>query len=299
MACSLSELRHVASVRSVAILLIAPCAACLAQNAIQNVVVTSGASFQVGLPAKGSIGTIFCTGLSVQGIVTAPAVPLPFTLAGVTVTVGGAPAPLFAVAALTGYQQINFEVPQEAQISSNGTWQVVVQQNGGQSPSITEMSSTPGDFFLIPGTRYGIFQHGADFSLVTKTHPARPGEILVGYLTGLPEAVPTPATGQAAPLNPPAIVPQEDNGGGTIIFYLVLNGTTQISNQASPGSIPFLGMSPGSVGLYQINFVLPMNPGPGDAQIKLERFACSHIFASCTPAAGQTTDGATVLLPIG
>lgn len=68
---------------------------------ISHIVVTDGASFEAGLlPAPGSIGTIFCTGLSVTGVVSAPGTPLPQTLAGVTVTVGGAQAPLFAVADL-------------------------------------------------------------------------------------------------------------------------------------------------------------------------------------------------------
>jgi len=125
----------------------------------------------------------FLHGLIVEGT-PATTVPLPFTLAGVTVTVGGARAPLFAVAALSGYQQINFEVPQETQIASDGTAQVVVQQNGVQGAAMATISSCrrllavlhPGDFFILPGTQYGIFQHGADFSLVTKSHPAKPGE---------------------------------------------------------------------------------------------------------------------------
>ena len=55
-----------------------------------------------GLPAAGSIGTIFCTGLSVKGVVSAAGLPLPNSLAGTTVTIGGAAAPLFAVADLGG-----------------------------------------------------------------------------------------------------------------------------------------------------------------------------------------------------
>jgi len=106
MGCLLSRLKPAFS--TLATLVIACGASCFAQNAIQNIVVTSGASFQIGLPHVGSIGTIFCTGLIVKGVIPATTVPLPFTLAGVTVTVGGARAPLFAVAALSGYQQINF-----------------------------------------------------------------------------------------------------------------------------------------------------------------------------------------------
>src|SRR5437879_3514590 len=103
MGCLLSRLKPALS--TLATLAIACGASCFAQNAIQNIVVTSGASFQTGLPARGSIGTIFCTGLIVTGVIPANTLPLPFTLGGVTLTVGGARAPLFAVASLTGYQQ--------------------------------------------------------------------------------------------------------------------------------------------------------------------------------------------------
>src|ERR1035437_1972294 len=59
---------------------------------IGNITVTSAASFQPGVPPAGSIGTIFYTGLAVKGVVGAAGVPLPRTLAGVTVSIGGAPA---------------------------------------------------------------------------------------------------------------------------------------------------------------------------------------------------------------
>lgn len=221
-----------------AALVIAPCAHCLAQNAIQNIVVTSAASFQIGLPARGSVGTMFCTGLSIQGVTGAKTVPLPLSLSDVTVTVGGAVAPLFAVAALNGYQQINFEVPQEATIDNDGSAQIIVQP--GASP-------------IVP-------------------------------------------TGYPAPSQPLAVVPQIDENFSPEyydVFNIVINGSITVSNDATPGSIPFLGLSPGSVGLYQINFVMPATLGPGDVQIKLENSVCDAMFGSCT-----LYDSAPVLLPV-
>ena len=116
-------------------------------QAPQGLVVTSAASFQVGLPPKGSLGTIFCTGLTVHGITTAGTLPLPRTLAGVSVTAGGAPAPLLAVAEQTGYQMINFQVPQEAKIAGDNTAVVTVAQNGHEGSTQVTLSSSPGDFF--------------------------------------------------------------------------------------------------------------------------------------------------------
>jgi len=51
---------------------------------IANIFVTNAAGFQAGLPPRGSIGTIFCTGLIVEGVVGAPGSSLPTNLAGIS-----------------------------------------------------------------------------------------------------------------------------------------------------------------------------------------------------------------------
>lgn len=136
--------------------------------------------------------------LLVVGVSTAAALWSFYICAqGVSVTVGGAPAPIVAVADLGGYQQINFEVPQEALPNTDGTWTVTATQNATQITGQVEMSQSPGDFFQVGNL--GAVQHASDFSLVTEQNPARPGEVLVGYLTGLPVTQPTVPTGEAAP----------------------------------------------------------------------------------------------------
>src|SRR3979411_1335944 len=51
-----------------------------------------------GLPAPGSLATIYCTGLEgIQGTLVGSGVPLPTTLGGVRVTFGLVDAPLLAV----------------------------------------------------------------------------------------------------------------------------------------------------------------------------------------------------------
>ena len=79
----------------------------LAPAQISNLAVTSGASFEPGVPARGSIASNFRTGLEVAQVVSASGYPLPLALAGVEVRIGGALAPQFAVAPLSGYQQIS------------------------------------------------------------------------------------------------------------------------------------------------------------------------------------------------
>ena len=273
---------------------------------ISNIKVTSAASFEPGLPARGSLGTIFCTGLTVEGVVSAEEVPLPTTLAGVTVTIGGALAPLLAVADLGGYQQINFQVPLESQINADGTTQVMLSQGAFQGlVTASNDPNAPGDFFRIPSTQYGIFQHAQDYSLVTKASPAVAGETIVAYLTGLPTAQPPVPTGQATPNSPLSVVYQMNRGNLIDQIGLVLAGATYVfdngeiwgdSTGASP--VSFIGLTPGSVGLYQVNFTLPASPPNGDVALQLARRICTPLFAACSPRDTTYYLSQTVVIPI-
>jgi len=260
-------------------MLLLVCGTCSAVNAqIGNVVVTSGASFEPGLPSRGSIASVFCTGLvGVEGVLQATSLPLPTQLAGVRVRVGGAPAPLFAVAALAGYQQINIQVPQEAAFGDQDA-EVSVEQHAQQAVvKVPLRLSTPGDFFRWPGTNFGIFQHGADYSLVTPENPARPGEAVIAYLTGMRGTSPTVPTGQASPFDPLAVVPQTFAGtvpGYYYENYHYLRMGSDLAVSASQTNPSFLGLTPGSVGVYQINFAVPASETGGNKQIMLVRREC-------------------------
>jgi uncharacterized protein (TIGR03437 family) len=287
---------------------------------IGNIVVTNAASFRAGVPQPGSIGTIFCTGLSVIGTVAATSVPLPFDLAGVTVSIGGAQTPLFAVADLGGYQQINFEVPLEAQFTAGyyslevaGSTQVVVSQNGVQGSATAAVdTATPGEFFQLGG--YGIFQH-ADYSLVTKESPAVPGETIIAYLTGLETATPAVPTGQPAPADPlsvecdrnPYLSVDQHNlqlGANSIEDpYAVDLGCISPYIETS-GTITYVGLSPGSVGLFQIDFAVPANARSGDQPLTLVWRKCSQFpgdILLCNPTDQLSSDLSSqpVLLPVG
>lgn len=255
----------------------------------QSIVITSAASFQPGLPPKGSIGTAFCTGLQMQGVVSAVGYPLPRTLSGISITVGGALAPIFSVAEGAGYQQINFQVPQEAMLNQqDGTWTVAVVQNGSRITAQVATVQSPGDFFRIASS-FGAFQHAADFSLVTEQNPAQSGEVLVGYLTGLPESRPAIPTGEATPLSPLFVVPQFNVAGLVDQFAVLLNGTVAanscpVINTPCPAtSILFLGLTPGTVGVYQVNFVVPASTESGNMIVRLQRSRCVNLFGTpCT-----------------
>ncbi|MGO9256482.1 MAG: hypothetical protein ACLQU1_09300 [Bryobacteraceae bacterium] len=275
---------------------------------ISNVVVTNAASYEVGLPAPGSIGAIFCTGLSVSGIDSAPGIPLPLNLAGVTVTVGGVSAPIFAVADLGGYQQINFQVPYGVQFDTEAggtvTANVVVSQNGTQGTSAsTLLAPEVGAFFGFGSTQYGLFQHGLDFSLVTASNPARVGEVVVGYATGLAPPNPTVPAGQAAPLSPLYPVPQSAafmTVGAEVHGVYLLDSTGYEPIALPGGGLQFMGLAPGMVGVYQINFVVP-NVASGTVAVGLQDELCvaQPFHMSCIgPGTTSFTYSPTVLIPV-
>jgi uncharacterized protein (TIGR03437 family) len=252
---------------------------------IQNIAAASAANFESGLPPPGSIAAIFCTGLpGITGVVQAAQSPLPFQLNGVSVTIGGAPSPIFAVADLGGFQQINVQVPNEA--TSAG----IVIQAGNLVGSVTAaFSGSPGDFFQNPdGT--GVFQHNADYSLVTPGNPARSGEALIAYLTGIAGAlIPTDTP---APVDPLKQVMEYSNEAGSDTYYAEVGGVS-----VSP---TFFGLTPGLIGVYQMNFVNPAG-GASPQSVRLAHYTCSGNFhGTCGPNNGNphTSYSSAVTLPV-
>ena len=130
----------------------------------------------------------------------------------------------------------------------------------------------------------------ADFSLVCEQNPAHAGEVLIGYLTGLPGTQPTVPSGEAAPLSPLVVVPQYNIETLVDQYAILLNGKV-ISNSCSVVNAPcqasnvlFLGLTPGLVGVYQVNFVVPSSTGIGNLPVQLQRWKCANLFG--TPACG-------------
>lgn len=204
--------------------------------------------------------------LAGTGLATAPAsassLPFPTTLGGVQVSVAwvdvngkpqSAPAPLSFVSPT----QINAMVPYSAP-SDESLIAFQVTNNGVPSNTARVYCglTAPG-IFTIPsgGIGNGAIQH-ADFSLVSGASPAKAGETVLIYLTGLGSVTPSVVAGAAAPSNPlaSATVPDVYIGG---IKARVL----------------FSGLTPGAAGLYQVNVTIPAGVTAGsNASIEIATF---------------------------
>ena len=170
----------------------------------------NGASFRAGL-VPGSLASIFGTGITqnLDGIEKALSPPFPTVLGGVRVFVAGHAAPMVSIANVNGVEQLNFQVPFEAPAPS-GDVAVMIDNNGSTATfqGVQTLAVQPGifEFFLDPNL-FAAALH-ADFSVVTPSHPARPGEIILLFVTGLGLTDPPVGTNVPGPI--PAVVTVND-----------------------------------------------------------------------------------------
>jgi uncharacterized protein (TIGR03437 family) len=161
---------------------------------------------------------------------------LPISLGGVQVLIG----PTHGYLVFVSPGQINVLV--DSRLTA-GTYQVRVLRDSVAGPpaSIRIAETAPGLFAVADG--FPVVTR-PDGSLVTIANPARPGQIVILWATGLGSTNPPLRPGElargAAPLQRSAE------------FQIALNGKV-----VPVGSVLYAGIAPGFAGLYQINLLLP------------------------------------------
>jgi uncharacterized protein (TIGR03437 family) len=113
---------------------------------------------------------------------------LPFALNGARVLIGGHPAPLLYVSPV----QINAQVPVE--LAQSGAQVLVSGPAGGIASMSASAAPNAPAIFYYPSAA---ILKNADFSLVSAANPAKPGDVILVYATGLGRTDPPLATGQA------------------------------------------------------------------------------------------------------
>jgi uncharacterized protein (TIGR03437 family) len=178
-------------------------------------------------------------------------VPLPPQFNGVSVTFNGTPAPLFFVSP----GQINLQTPFGVQ---GPTARIVVTNNGQASNTVeVPVAPTSPGVFSMNQTGYGpgAITH-ANFSLVNAQNPARRGEVVLIFLTGLGAVNPPIADGAAGPGAEPLARTTDGNIGA---FF---------DNVA--GEVQFSGAAPNFVGLYQMNVRIPTTISTGTVAVAIQ-----------------------------
>jgi uncharacterized protein (TIGR03437 family) len=205
--------------------------------------------------AQGDIVALFGDQLASGDPVGASVLPLTSSLGGVQVFVNDQPAPVYYVSS----GQINFQIPFNAQ-PGEGT--VRVERNGqrGNTVSVQIARSVPRLLRLGIGD-YGIITNqDQSFPIPTtaglSSHPAKAGDALTIYALGLGPTSPAVASGVASPSAEPL--------GRAVTNPKVCFSTPTPFNQGMCVDPLYAGLSPGFVGLYQINVVIPANVQPND-----------------------------------
>lgn len=239
--------------------------------------------------SPGQIITVFAQGVA-SGLTTdiwAPGVPLPRTLAGISVTLrqafGTSPiaVPLIAIrpvgncttalstgncAQLVGITvQIPFELVPIcllclSPVSNNA--ELTIEEAGRTGKTIVRFEPVPDRIHVVTNCDpsqvfgnepcHGIVTH-ADGSPVTLVRPATQGETLVMYAVGLGLTVPSVASGAPSPAPPATTM-------GPIRVGFDFSANAPPVRPQAPVTPVFAGLSPSAVGLYQVNFVVPEPP---------------------------------------
>jgi uncharacterized protein (TIGR03437 family) len=242
----------------------------ISEGRAQNKAAIVGAGAVAPVPisvAPGGIITVYTTGLSPSALpANAQSVPLPTSLAGISASIqpGALSVPLISVfpvptcsqaplcGTLTAIRlQIPFEVPPIIPGAGVLTAPVrlIVKDQTGNSAGV--------DLVPLSDQIHVLAVTHADGSLVTAGKPAQPSEELVAYAVGLGPTSPRVGTGQPTPSPAPAI-----KTGLAINYDFSPNAAPSrgLISPSTPTAL-FAGLSPGSVGLYQMNFVIPSPPG--------------------------------------
>jgi uncharacterized protein (TIGR03437 family) len=198
-----------------------------------------------GALAPGTIVQIYGSNFSTQ-TVPASTIPLPLSLAGTSVMIGGIPAPLYYVSP----GQINAQAPFE--LSANHQYQVVVNAGGVLSTpdSIQTATEAPG---LAASATGGIIAIHADGTVVGDAAPAKPSEYIVIFAAGLGATDNAVATGVGTPANP--------------LAHVLNTPVVTVNSETVP--VLFAGLTPSLVGLYQINFQVPADAPNGSLPLQV------------------------------
>jgi len=194
--------------------------------------VMNAASYSPDAISPGCLISIF--GSDLAGITaSAPAIPLPMSLADTSVTINGVPAPVL----FESSRQINVQVPWEV---PTGTATVVVRTRGASSAgvNIAIQPAAPGLFTNPSGYAAALNANG---TVNSEVNPAAAGTVISVFFTG----------------QGPVSTGVDD--GAAASQGLIVSTTSAISATigGSLAQSEFAGLAPGYAGVAQINLKVP------------------------------------------
>jgi uncharacterized protein (TIGR03437 family) len=194
--------------------------------------------------APGGLVNVVGTDLSPVNIATQE-IPLPTALGDSCLMVNG----IEIMKTLVSSTLITGQLP----LNVDGASQVVLRSPAGASDNmnITILPNAPAVF---RATSLGADDLATVFraennELVSSVNPVRAGDGLAIYATGLGRTSPAVESGQASPADPLAVAVMQP----------------EVSLDGVPLAVDYAGLTPGGVGVYQINVRVPGNINPGSS----------------------------------
>jgi uncharacterized protein (TIGR03437 family) len=210
-----------------------------------------------GALAPGMIAEAFGTGLAASSTNTG-VLPLPTNFNNTFAQVGPFKAPFYF---LSG-GQVNIQLP--AELTAPQQVPIVLSVNNALTLPVTldVVPGAPGVLSQFDGPTQSSSQNGAHITAqhlngtaVNSKSPGVPGEYLVMYLVGLGATDPAVPSGMAASASP---------------LSKVINQPT-VTVDSLPSNVLFAGLTPGFVGLYQIDFQVPMGVTSGEVTVTVSQ----------------------------
>jgi uncharacterized protein (TIGR03437 family) len=203
---------------------------------------SAGGLTRIGALSPCSLVTVISAGLApnVQGMVfnTTSFGPWATSLASDTVTVSGVAAPIYSVGNVNGTEQLTFQVPCETALGTS----VPITFNVGGGPATINfpvVAASPGIFETVmsDGIRRAVVVR-PDGTFVSLQNPARRGENVRVFVTGLGPTSPAMVTGSVPVL-----------GADSLALAQVIVG---VNNGGTP--VVTARVSPNLIGVYEVTF---------------------------------------------
>ncbi len=219
--------------------------------------IVNWATSQAGPFAPNVIATIYGKNLawSTEGLGPQHNRVLPVELAGVRVTAGITSLPLLYVSPT----QINFLIPAK---TAGSFLELQVKREGAAGPLVRVPLQEVAPALCQSAAGTVLAAHGEDSTLITGEKPARPGEIVVLYASGLglPKGT-VPEDGELAAVGPQGL-------DGISIKRLKELRVLVAGEPLDAAQILYAGLAPGFAGVYQINLRLPGTLAP-DPELRI------------------------------
>jgi uncharacterized protein (TIGR03437 family) len=169
---------------------------------------------------------------------------LPTTFNGTKLTIGGKSAPILYVSPTALTAQVPVDV-------AAGSQPVVVTNSNGASTATNVTIAAPAPAIFADGAGRGFVTH-QNFDLVLSNSPARSGELLIIWVTGLGQTTPALTTGGVV-----GFPPQADTAPVTVTIG------------GQDARVVYSIAAPGFPGLYQVAVTMPSGIAAGNAPLIL------------------------------